>query len=338
MSRLVAVLATLACIIGLTVAPAPPVAADSPTVGESGWSVTLTFPDMQWSSETCQFLPVTAVVTGPVESWTFGGFVTPRGDDGEDSTWYIDYDTKVSQAAGSFTFRHAVMLCPGYDSSGVFDVVGEVGAKLTGAAEWSWLPYRASFTVSGIPTTTTLDSITMGGPEVFFAGRAVANAPTPATFRGCRYGGVEIQAQTEDGWEGVGYAAPSDDGSYLVTVPTYQVTRTQYRATFNGGAVCATSSSAAGALPVSLPVARVSAGGRQSTLKVDIDPDMGRRAWVFQVQRQAGDGSWTTLRTYRTKGSRETRTINLRKGAYRIHVRARFGYAETYSDTVYLER
>jgi len=78
--------------------------------------------------------------------------------------------------------------------------------------------------------------------------------------------------------------------------------------------------------------------GRQSKLKVDIDPNMGRRAWVFQVQRRTDDDAWRTLRTYRTLGTRETRTINLRKGVYRIHVKARFGYAETYSDSIYLER
>ncbi len=339
MSRLVAVLATLACMIGLAVAPAPPVAADSATVGESGWSVALTFPDLQWSSESCQFLPVTAVVAGStVESWTFGGFVTARDDDGEGLDWYIDYDTKVSDGVGTFTFRHAVMMCPQSDSAGPYDVVGEVGVMQAGAAGWAWLPYRATFTVSGIPTTTTLDSITMAGPEAAFAGRGVPVAPVPGTFRSCRFAGINIEVEANGGWESVGYGGLGDDGSFVATVPTYRLTGTQYRARLDGGAICATSSSAVRALPVSLPMARVTATGRQSKLKVDVDPNMGRRAWVIQVQRRAGDESWTTLRTYRTQGSRETRTINLRKGEYRIHVLARFGFAETYSESVYLER
>ena len=64
---------------------------------------------------------------------------------------------------------------------------------------------------------------------------------------------------------------------------------------------------------------------------------MGRRSWTFQVQRQA-DEDWKTLRTYRTQGSRETRTINLGKGAYRILVKAQRGFVETYSDGAWLER
>jgi hypothetical protein len=168
MSRLFAAMATLACMIGFT-APAPPAAADTDAAGDPavGWSVSLTFPDLQWSSESCQFVPVTAVVTGSgVERWTFGGFATRRDDDGEGANWYIDYDTKVSDGTGTFTFRHAVMLCPWYDGSGGYDVVGEVGVLLTGAADWSWLPYRAAFTVSGIPTTTTLDTIAVAGARL----------------------------------------------------------------------------------------------------------------------------------------------------------------------------
>jgi hypothetical protein len=338
MSRLVAVLATLACMIGLTVAPAPPARADSLTVGESGWSVSLTFPDLQWSSESCQYLPVTAVVTGAaVESWTFGGFVTVGDDDGEGS-WYIDYDTKVTQGTGSFTFRHAVLLCPEYDYMGAYTVVGEVGVKLSGAADWSWLPYRATFTVTGVPTTTTLAAISVSGSDGLFAGRVTPAPVSPATFRGCRGGWLMIERPEGADWQEVGGGELGQDGSYAVTVPTYQLTATQYRVTFGGSSVCARSSSDAQALPVRLPTTRVSSGGKQSTLKVDIDPNMGRKAWVFRVERRADDDSWKPLKTYKSLGSRETRTINLRKGVYRIHVLARFGYAETYSDTVYLER
>ena len=338
MSRLVAVLATVACMIGFTAAPAPPAVAGTTTVGDSAWSVSLTFPDMQWTSESCQFVPVTAVVTGSgVESWTFGGFVTFRDSEGEGYSWYIDYDTKVSEGSGTFTFRHAVLLCPGYDGSGAYDVVGEVGALLTGTTTWSWLPFRESFTVTGIPTTTTLDPIAMSGPEAIFSGMTAAVAPVPAAFRGCRYGGVEIQVLNAGNWEWVGYAELGESGSFATSVPTYMLTGSQYRASFDGGSICATSVSEVRELPVRLPVVHLSAAGKQSKLKVDIDPNKGRRAWVFEVQRQQDD-EWRTLRTYRTRGSKETRTINLPKGLYRVHVKARFGYAETYSDTLYLER
>jgi hypothetical protein len=339
MSRLVAVLATLACMIGLTVAPAPPAAADSVTAGASDWSVALTFPDMQWSSEGCQFLPVTAVVTGAtVQSWTFGGFVSGPEDEGDEPTWYIDYDTKVTDGVGTFSFRHAVMLCPGYDSASTYDVVGEVGALLAGAAAWAWVPYRATFTVTGIPTTTTLDSITLDGPEAAFVGRTVPVPPVPAMFRHCMNAGVQIEGEANGDWESVGYGELRDDGSFVAMVPTYQLTRTQYRARLSGGAICAASTSGVQALPVMLPAVRISTVAKESKLKVDIDPNRGRKAWAFQVQRRSDDDSWRTLRTYRTRGSHETRVINLPKGVYRVHVLARFGFAETYSDTIYLQR
>lgn len=338
MSRLVAVLATLMWLVGFTVVPAPPAAADTVTVGDADWSVALTFPDLQWSSEACQFLPVSAVVTGAgVASWTFGGFVSPKDDeDGEGTSWYIDYDKKVSTGTGNFTFRHAVEMCPGYDGMGGYDVVGEVGVLLTGAADWTWRPYRAAFTITGIPTTTTLDSITVKGPQAMFTGRTAATPPDPSLFRGCRAGvSIQVLVGAAD-WEGVDYNDVASDGSFVVTIPTYRLTGTQYRATLSGG-ICATSSSEARPLPVRLPLVTLSGGAKQSKLHVDIDPNMGGKAWIFQVQRQVGD-VWKDLRTYRTRGHNETRTINLPKGYYRIHVRARFGYAETYSDGIYLEK
>jgi hypothetical protein len=340
MKRLVAVMATLACMIGLTMAPAPPAAADSTKVEGPDWSVSLTFPNIQWTSEACQFLPVTAVVKGSeVESWTFGGFVSLRGGDEENSDWYIDYDARIRNGAGSFNVRHAVLVCPSsYDASATYDVVGEVGALLTGASDWTWLPYRAEFHVSGIPTSTTLDSISLLGADAQVSGRVVATTPAKA-FQGCAGGSIEVEVLTDGEWNGIGYGELEGDGdSFAVDVSISQLIGTQYRATLDGGSVCADSSSAPRTLQVRLPRARVSAVRKQSKLKVDIDPNMGRRAWVFQVQRRTGDDEWKTLRTYRTKGSRETRTINLRKGYYRIHVAARFGYAETYSESVYLKR
>ena len=50
------------------------------------------------------------------------------------------------------------------------------------------------------------------------------------------------------------------------------------------------------------------------------------------------DGSWKSLKSYKTHGSRETRTINLPKGTYRVVVRAKYGFAETPSAPVYLKR
>jgi len=61
-------------------------------------------------------------------------------------------------------------------------------------------------------------------------------------------------------------------------------------------------------------------------LKVDVNPNMGAKYWTFQVQRRDADGSWKALKTYRTWGSTEKRTVNLRKGTYRVWVNPKFGY------------
>lgn len=76
----------------------------------------------------------------------------------------------------------------------------------------------------------------------------------------------------------------------------------------------------------------------RSRLHVNVNPNKGKGYWKFQVQRQQSDGTWTPLKTYRTKGSKETRTINLKKGTYRVAVGAKYGYAEATSGPVYLKR
>ena len=339
MNRLVAGLAALTCAFGFTSAPAPPAAADAVTVSEPGWSVTLTIPDWRWTSEACQFVPVRAEVTGAeVTSWTFGGFVTRDDDEDGDTSWYVDYDTKVTDGPGTFTFRHAILLCPGYDVSGTYSLVGEVGVLSAGAADWVWLPYRAAFSVLGLETATTLESIAVAAGEAVFTGNTSVVGQAPASFRGCG-SGVIIETQNGSEWEWVGDGEVADSGSFAVMVPTYRLTGAQYRARSGSDySICGESTSEARALPVRLPRVKAATNSKQSKLKVDIDPNRGRRAWTFQVQRQRDDESWRTVGTYRTRGSRETRTINLRKGIYRIHLRAQAGYAETYSDAVWLER
>ena len=83
---------------------------------------------------------------------------------------------------------------------------------------------------------------------------------------------------------------------------------------------------------------KVRAASGASKLSVDVNPNKGKGHWTFKVQRQNSNGSWKSLKSYKTHGSRETRTINLPKGTYRVVVRAKYGYAETPSAPVYLKR
>jgi hypothetical protein len=87
------------------------------------------------------------------------------------------------------------------------------------------------------------------------------------------------------------------------------------------------------------PKVKVKAKNRRSRLFVDIDPNLrGRKAWRFQVQKKA-KRTWRLLpRTYRTKGLKETRTLDLKKGTYRVRVKPGNGYAAATSRRVRLKR
>ena len=82
----------------------------------------------------------------------------------------------------------------------------------------------------------------------------------------------------------------------------------------------------------------VRAKSRKSKLRVDVDPDQGKRSWAFRVKRQRADGSWKALETYKTRGPGEIRTINLGRGTYRVVVKAKFGYLRATSTSVRLQR
>jgi hypothetical protein len=83
----------------------------------------------------------------------------------------------------------------------------------------------------------------------------------------------------------------------------------------------------------------VRAVDQASRLFVDVDPDKGAGSWSFRVQKRTGSGSWTTLATtYTTLGGKETRTINLRAGTYRVKANAKYGYLGATSAAVRILR
>jgi hypothetical protein len=88
------------------------------------------------------------------------------------------------------------------------------------------------------------------------------------------------------------------------------------------------------------PIAAVKVKPRKSKSKlyVDVNPNKGKGYWRFQVQRQQADGSWAALKTYKTKGKKETRTINLGRGTYRVVVLPKYGYLGATSGSVYLRK
>ncbi len=92
--------------------------------------------------------------------------------------------------------------------------------------------------------------------------------------------------------------------------------------------------------PTPAPAAQVKVKSvkKKSKLYVNVNPNKGKRYWKFKVQKQRANGSWKSLKTYRTKGKKEIRTINLKKGTYRVKVKPKFGYQGVTSRSVYLKR
>ena len=87
---------------------------------------------------------------------------------------------------------------------------------------------------------------------------------------------------------------------------------------------------------VSVTVKPVNRGGK---LFVNVNPNKGHGYWAFRVQHLKKDGTWGTHKTtYRTSGSTETRTLNFKKGTYRVQVHAKYGYTGATSTPVTLHR
>ncbi len=83
---------------------------------------------------------------------------------------------------------------------------------------------------------------------------------------------------------------------------------------------------------------KVKATSGRSKLFVDVNPNKGSGHWRFQVQSKRSNGSWKALKSYRTKGSAETRTLNLKRGTYRVVVTGKYGYRGVTSRPVFLKK
>ena len=92
-----------------------------------------------------------------------------------------------------------------------------------------------------------------------------------------------------------------------------------------------------GGLPIPSVAVAARSIGSGTKLGVDIDPDLTAGSWQFRVQRERADGTWRTLKpTYRTHGRRETRSVDLAPGTYRVRVLPRFGLQPSTSGPVTL--
>ncbi len=75
-----------------------------------------------------------------------------------------------------------------------------------------------------------------------------------------------------------------------------------------------------------------------SKLYLNVNPNKGSGYWRVTVQKKRTDGTWRTVGTYRTYTSKETRTLDLSKGTYRVWVNPKYGYSGAMSTKVRLAR
>lgn len=325
-------------------AGAPPAAAvgAAPTgtvsVPVGSWTATVQVPDVQWTSHGCQDVPMTITITGVgIDHWSVDANARLRGS-GTSTGAYAYGD-----AAGTFT-DEGFYMCPWADPSGVYDVTGVVEITdydLPGTGEYT-APFTTSFTLSPMPTSTSLDAMmSVGVSWMDFTGRVVAQSAALGEIGADDDGQVDIEALQGGAWSSVGTGWITDQlGHFEVTVWQLLPVGTQFRATYAGATTSSPSSSVQWTIADwrPKPTVKVKAVSKKSKLKVDVNPNKGKGYWRFQVQKQQPDGSWTALKTYRTKGKKETRTINLKRGTYRVVVQPKYGFGPATSTAVYLKR
>ncbi len=89
-------------------------------------------------------------------------------------------------------------------------------------------------------------------------------------------------------------------------------------------------------------VVKLKAIDNRTKLFVNVNPNKGTGYWNIKVYRKVVNGdkvSWEKVgKTLRTKTSKETRTINLGKGTYRVKVMEKYGMKGDVSRQVTLVR
>jgi hypothetical protein len=344
MKRLIALVTGALVAAGLTVAPTQPALAGSTTVKglPYGTEITLNFPDVQWTDPVrCLQGTVTGTVNGLIaDEWGFYAILRLKSD--PTRTSYASY---WSEKSGAFVADEAFELCPKDHPNGVYEVTGYAEVWTDMSETWAEVevPFSTTFTLSPMQTTTTLASPTVIGSITTFSGKVVATSTAKGAIVPDLAGLVSIETLTSTGWTRIGAGNPDSSGYFAIPVGTVLPPGSQYRATYVGTGTCAGSSSAVQMVPTPpvvqpSPTVKVKAVSGRSKLKVDVNPNMGRKYWTFQVQRKNADGTWKPLKTYKTYGSAEKRTVNLPKGTYKVFVNPKFGYQGATSAEIVLKR
>lgn len=87
-----------------------------------------------------------------------------------------------------------------------------------------------------------------------------------------------------------------------------------------------------------IPAIIALAASKASKLRVDLTDLSDQAYWKFAVQKLGKDGSWKTWKWFKSAGKKELRTVNPKKGTYRVLVPEQRGYQATVSASVSLRK
>lgn len=332
---------------------ATPVMAGTASGGTDGWNVEVRVPDWTVDSPTdpfCQRIPVTI----SSEGWGAGYLrvdmearheLTPTGT-GTSTLYFATQGENVDD----WVYTQEMQVCPSLSAQGKYAYEGKY--VIEGTAEYGREAARISttFTVSLLPSRVNLNPIASNGDAARISGRATTVSPTLGLGGVGESAPVAIQQYVNGAWVHLTSLWPDANGYFGATF-TGVSWPAPFRAVFVGDWKVAQSVSptVTAKLPppprptpppekprpkVSVSAKAVSKG---SKLKVDVNPNKGSGYWTFQVQKKVGS-RWVGVQSYKTKGSKETRTVNLPKGTYRVVVNGKYGYASNKSASVYLRK
>lgn len=345
-----------------------PTAADTLEVDD--WTVTVTVPNTSWSD---QFLPgftpctdLTILVStggtgiGPETRWSLTGEIRAIGAPTTMETF------AVPERIGADPFAvTGVQICEHFNAPvpgqwGEYELTGTANVE-NGSAPKDLQP--VGFTVAPMASDTggMSYSVNSGVNTVTYWVSEVQVASAQTFLRRTSGGSLVVEQLVAGVWTWIADATFQGDGVFRAAVspPLGSYIRGRFLGIYSVAPSTSLSVQvqapwpelppAVSPTPTPTPTApvavaplvarvKVKAVNSRSKLKVDVNPNKGRRYWTFQVQRRNADGTWRALRTYRTRGSTEKRTINLPRGIYRVWVNPKFDHLGAMSAEVTLKR
>jgi hypothetical protein len=336
-----------------------------------GWDAQVSVPDVTWTTTSgCESVPIAITTEGWGAERLLVDLDVRHVQSGSTSGSAFDFwSTSAPNTVDDYEYTTSLQLCSFDTPPGTYEVTGTVeygwstdydsyyGAAAPGTLEGD---VYTTFTVSKMASSTRLDGVNPTGTpgQVSVSGR-ITGTSSKLGVVGVPFSQISLQQYVNGGWAHLGPLLTDSLGYFRVSVNNV-TTPTPMRVVFDGTDKVAgsVSSTVTPSLPVVTPppaaqpstptppaeptlqTAAVNAKAKSgaSKLWVDVNPNKGSGYWTFQVQKKNANGTWKNLKSYKTKGSQETRTINLPKGTYRTMVKAKYGYGSTVSNEVYLKR